>query len=181
MAEFLVAELAEPQGILRELTRRLPGTAIDLFMVAPQPGGPAVARAVCQLRGRPERHETFLQALRGLDPGLRTMAAPAGTVRVNLGIPVAAMAPDSQVVAAFAVAHGFRTVWACIEDGVVFVRILAPGQVPPGAADDLRARLRRASLQAQVDTEQADHGELADRLQALLAALEGLRAPPEGF
>lgn len=180
MAEFLVVELDNPQGLLRSLTRRLPGTALDLFLLAPGPGEPPVVDTFCQLRGARTHQAALLRALATLDPSLKPLPAPEGTVRMNLRLAPQAMSPDAKIVAAFAVEHGLRSGWACVQDGVVSVRLLLPQQVPAGLADALRDRLAAAAFAAQVDVEPADQGALVERLQALVGALVASRRP-QGF
>jgi hypothetical protein len=184
MAFFLVVEVVGSASPVVELSRRLPGIVLDAFLQNPLPGEEQVARSICQVSGGGAADRgLFIAALRKADAGLLVMEAPAGMLRVSLGFPVATMARETLALAHFVAQRGLRVVWARLEEGVTFLRILVVGPEP---ADELAAKLHRFLVDRAIDGVVAVEAEAAERtvgrMREMERALQGLhRAGPQGF
>lgn len=182
MAYFLVVEVPDSDSPMAALSRSLPGTVMEAVLEAPARGATTI-NAICELcGGHPGDLKLLAEGLRGADPGARLLPAPAGCMRLAVRFPITGIAPVWKALARFAAANGLKNVWATLEEGVTFVRILAPNEAIGRLADDAQAMLRHEGFDADVATEAVQGADIVDRMTAMSEALGRFtRGAPEGF
>lgn len=182
MAYFLVVEVPDADSPMSHLSRSLPDVVMEAVVQAPMAEA-ASFPGVCEIRGGTAAQRDIMAAgLRGADPDARRIPAAGGCIRLAVRFPVAAIAPVWKALARFGTGNGLHNVWATLEEGVTYVRILAPSDRLEALESGLRAALKRDGFDADVGTEAVRGSDVVDRMTSMSDALGRFsRGAPEGF
>ena len=162
---FLVAEFDATGSVIGEMTRAVPGAAVDIIVEPPvEVEGRRMLPTVQLFRGFPDTMmKEVLAKLRETGHGLEILANEPAARRVLLRVHVPPESSDSSGVHVVSRFLGpMRNPWVHVDEGTFYIRgrITAPDQ-----ADDLARQLVQelaaAHVEAQVDVQAIDRHDLS--------------------